>query len=439
MEKTIKHNLILFRLLRKTLVNIFKSNYYGFIRGHDYINSDVIGDLKNFIINDDHSQVKIFEKEFSKIIGKGSSLSFAAGRMGFYLLMKSLKIGEGDEVILNSGNCSVMVNAVIRVGAKPIYSDVDPETFGSCPKKIEKAITRKTKLIVAQHSFGIPCKINKIVKISNEKNIFLLEDCALSLDSLFNGIKIGNFGDAALFSFDHSKPVNSYIGGMLYSNEELIEKLRNNNESINKISVSKQFSILRRIKVERVFYNVKKYKFSNIINIIYSILIKMKISNPYLNDDFGIESIEKTYPYPSKMPLFISKLAQIEFKNWEKLKDLRLMNFQLLLNYFNKSKLKHCIPRIYYNEDIEIIPLRFILYGEGLVDYKKKWGTFLDIDSIWFESPIIATKNELLDFDYNIGECPISEKIGKHIINLPLCYDIKSTKNLINLIDKTLN
>ena len=89
MEKTIKHNLVLYKLLRQTLVNIFKSNYYGFIRGHDYINSDVISDLKNFIINDDHSQVKIFEKEFSKIIGKGSSLSFAAGRMGFYLLMKS--------------------------------------------------------------------------------------------------------------------------------------------------------------------------------------------------------------------------------------------------------------------------------------------------------------------------------------------------------------
>ena len=425
--------------IKKIFKNILGPSYFGFIRGHDHINLDVINDLKDFIINDDHTQLKIFEKEFSQIIGKGSSLSFAAGRMGFYSLMKSLKIGKGDEVILNSGNCSVMVNAILRVGAKPIYSDVDPETFGSCPKEIKKGITKKTKLIVAQHSFGIPCKINEILEVSNKKNIFLLEDCALSFDSVFEGIKIGNFGNAALFSFDHSKPINAFIGGILYGNKKFINKLRHETESIKKITSKKQFSILRRIKIERIFYNAKNYKFHNIINLFYSILIKMKISNPYLNDDIGIDFKERTYPYPSKMPLFISKLAYRELKNWEKLKSLRLINFHLFLNYFSDSELKYSIPKIYFNKDLDIVPLRFILYGEDLINYKKKWARFLDIDSIWFERPIIATKNELIDFDYNIGQCPISEKIGKHIINLPLCYDPKSTKKLINLIDKTLN
>ena len=147
--------------------------------------------------------------------------------MGFFALMQIRGIGKGDEVILQGHTCSVMPNAVWRTGATPIYADIDSNTFGSSAIEIDKVITPQTKMIVAQHSFGIPCDIEPIVDLARSKGIFLLEDCAITLGSKLKGIQVGNFGDAALFSIDHSKPLNAFTGGLIYTRKnELYEKLK---------------------------------------------------------------------------------------------------------------------------------------------------------------------------------------------------------------------
>ncbi|MBI4936664.1 MAG: DegT/DnrJ/EryC1/StrS family aminotransferase, partial [Nitrosomonadales bacterium] len=168
-----------------------------------------------------------FEERFAGLVGAGSACSFASGRMAFYAFMKALGIGKGDEVILTAFTCSVMPNAVMKLGARPIYADMDRNTFGSSSSAIQNAITSRTRLIVAQHSFGIPCDIDLIVNLAKERGIFVVEDCAITLDSSLKGIKVGNWGDAAIFSTDHSKPLNTVIGGMLYTqNPEIHERVK---------------------------------------------------------------------------------------------------------------------------------------------------------------------------------------------------------------------
>ena len=93
-----------------------------------------------------------------------------------------------------------MVNAVLRGGASPVYADIDPETFALNSKGNQKVLTSQTKMIVAQHSFGIPTDIQPIVELAQAKNIFLLEDCALTLGSKLNNVVCGNFGTATLFN-----------------------------------------------------------------------------------------------------------------------------------------------------------------------------------------------------------------------------------------------
>ena len=140
--------------------------------------------------------------------------------------MQVLGIGKDDEVVLQELLLS-NVNAVFRIGAQPIYSDIAPETFGSSAKAIERVLTSRTKLIVAQHSFGIPCDIRPIIQLAKVNDIFLLEDCALTLGSKIDGVVCGNFGDAALFSTDHSKPLNTMTGGLIYTqNTHLYKKLK---------------------------------------------------------------------------------------------------------------------------------------------------------------------------------------------------------------------
>ena len=183
--------------------------------GHYYLKKNQIPTLENLKENDDDDIIE-FEKNFANMVGLGYTVSFAAGRM-IFSLMKILEIEEGDEVILRH-TCSVMVNAVFRVGATPIFADIDRNTFGSSKIEIEKKISPSTKMIVAQHSFGIPCDIVPILELARSKGIFLLEDCAISFGSKINGVQIGNLGDASLFSIDHSKPLNACIGGLIYTN-----------------------------------------------------------------------------------------------------------------------------------------------------------------------------------------------------------------------------
>ena len=104
-------------------------------------------------------------------------------------------------------------------------------------------------MIVAQHSFGIPCKIDKIKEVANKHGIFLLEDCALTLESKFKKITVGNYGDAALFSFDHTKPLNGFSGGAFFTqknyyikNYNLLTKALKVLQKINKKLCSKDIS-----------------------------------------------------------------------------------------------------------------------------------------------------------------------------------------------------
>ena len=144
----------------------FRRLYFGYIQGHDYFDDNQIKSIKTYIGRRDERVIEQFESNFASLVGEGKAISFASGRMGFFSLLKILDIGDGDEVILNGATCSVMANAVLRSTAKPVYSDIDPETFGSSPEQIKQCLTSKTKIIVAQHSFGIPCKILSLIHIS---------------------------------------------------------------------------------------------------------------------------------------------------------------------------------------------------------------------------------------------------------------------------------
>ena len=233
--------------------------FYGFIQGHDYLNDEDMDSIKGLVHTESNEVVNEFEFRFAKLIGDGHCVSYAAGRMGFYELMGLLNIRAGDEVILLGSTCSVMCSSVLRRGAIPIYSDIDPRTFGSCPDSIVSCISDRTKMIVAQHSFGIPCNIEKIKAITDERSIFLLEDCALTLGSSVNGISVGNFGDAALFSTDHSKPLNTITGGCIYStNEKTIESLRHAQQTNGELPLNQKKAIWLRFRIEQLFCNPKR-------------------------------------------------------------------------------------------------------------------------------------------------------------------------------------
>lgn len=401
---------------------VFNKNYWGFVNGHHYLSKNDYDEFTNSITSPENNIRAQYEEIFSSYIGDGQCLSFASARMAFYTLLKTFKVKEGDEVIITGFTCSVMVNAIIRTGATPVYSDIEPDTFGSNALDIKKKITNNTKVIVAQHSFGIPCKIDLIKQIAIDNNIFLIEDCALAFCSRYKGVTLGNWGHAAIFSTDHSKPLNTLIGGILYTlDSSIYNEAKFIYNASPELTVSHQKNILMQIKSEAKYCNPSKYSFYKLL-FVYEFL-KEKVFKEkaiFLSDD-SYATIKSTplYTYPSKMPVFLCKLGIMELARFEANKTRRL---NLLKKYIelvlSKKEDKYVLPNCYFDVDSEIVPLRFVFESKD-VDLEKKLSKIIDTSWFWFKQPIIATTDKLSEFGYVEGNCPISELVGSRIINFP--------------------
>jgi len=414
-------------------LKILKNSYFGFINGHKHLSESQIIEIEQKIGNSDIKVQVNFENRFSKFIGEGHTVSFAAGRMGFFALMQTLGIGKGDEVILQGHTCSVMPNAVWRTGATPIYVDIDSNTFGSSAIEIDKVISPQTKMIVAQHSFGIPCDIEPIVELAKSKGIFLLEDCAISMGSKINGIQIGNFGDAALFSIDHSKPLNAFIGGLIYTrNTELYEKLKEIQSSADDLPVERQGAIWEKFLFERKYYNPANYGKSFLIGKLNRLLLRERGS--YLTDDYGKEP-SSTYPYPAKLPTFLAQLGLYELERWGSERKKRQDLIVAFLESSASVGLTEFLPPPYFDKNLEIVPLRFVYTHPDAEAVRKKMSKFMDISWFWFDSPIVACRNPK-DLGYKYGSCPVSENVGKEIINWPCVFNESDNKKMLKYFER---
>jgi perosamine synthetase len=416
-----------------------QSPYFGFVQGHSYLSPEDLRQIKALVGKQDTGVVADFEVQFAKLVGDGDAVSYAAARMGFYDLMRILCIGNGDEVILLGATCAVMVNAVLRTGATPVFSDIDPDTFGSTAKSIEACVTTHTRMIVAQHSFGIPCDIEPIVALSQLKDIFLLEDCALTLGSKVNGTIVGNFGDAALFSTDHSKPLNTLTGGLIYTrNIELARRLRLSQSSCLDLPYARQQALLRRFLLERRYCVPERYGRMGLIDLFAALRKKLfHVQSPFLSDDCGIIP-SAVYPYPARLPAFLASLGLIEVKRWSKAASERKALLGRLLEAAGNSRIYACSPKAYRNECLEIVPLRFVWSQQNGDDVRESIKHFIHVSWTWFMSPIIATKEPIELFGYRFGSCPVSEHIGPDMVNLPCNISKDHSETLINLFKKTI-
>lgn len=173
-------------------------------------------------------QVKKFENDFANYIGAEYCISCGNGTDALELILKAWGIGPGDEVIVPAFTWISDAEAVVAVGAIPIFVDIEDIYFGLDPKKLNDKVSNKTKAIIPVHLFGHPCRIEEIKSAATKNNILLLEDVAQSHGSSINGRKSGTFGDAAIFSFYPTKNLGAYgdSGAVVTDDEMLASKIR---------------------------------------------------------------------------------------------------------------------------------------------------------------------------------------------------------------------
>lgn len=165
------------------------------------------------------------ESLFSEMLNVKYAVSLTNCTDALHLAFKVLQIEEGDEVICPSLTFAATVNAIRYVGGVPVFCDVEGyDNLNISAKNIEKLITKRTKAIVVVHLAGFPCDMDGIMEIAKKYNLKVVEDACHGPLSEYNGKKLGTIGDVGCFSFFSNKNISTGEGGMIITNNEVLEK-----------------------------------------------------------------------------------------------------------------------------------------------------------------------------------------------------------------------
>ena len=161
-----------------------------------------------------------FEKAFARYIGRKHALAVSSGTAGLHLITRALGLKPGDQVITSPYSFAASVNCILYQGATPVFADVDPATFNIDPKRIEAAITRRTRAILAVDIFGLPADYATLQKICKKHQLLLIEDSCEALGAKYKNKMAGSFGAAAVFGFYPNKQITTGEGGMVLTDDD---------------------------------------------------------------------------------------------------------------------------------------------------------------------------------------------------------------------------
>jgi perosamine synthetase len=164
------------------------------------------------------SFVERFEREFSEACGSAHAITSSNGTTALHMAYLALGIGSCDEVIVPGFTFMAAANVALHVGAKPVFTEVDPKTWCMTAAAAERRITRKTKLIVPVHTYGGMCDMEAILELGKSKNIVVLEDAAEAFGSRYGDRFAGTLAELGTFSFHATKTITTGEGGMVITN-----------------------------------------------------------------------------------------------------------------------------------------------------------------------------------------------------------------------------
>ncbi|MBI2026027.1 MAG: DegT/DnrJ/EryC1/StrS aminotransferase family protein [Candidatus Levybacteria bacterium] len=348
---------------------------------------------------------KKVENWFAKNFNAQYAFTFAAARQAEYAVLKASGISKNDEVLVQAFTCSAVVEPIISLGAKPIYVDIDQQTLSMNAIDAAKKISKKTKAVILQHTFGVPGDIEGLEKLAKDHNLLLIEDCAHIIKGEYKNKKLGTFSDAAIFSFGRDKAISSVFGGaVIANNKNLGEKIK----KIQNLAPYPSVSWVYQQLFHPILTSIVLYLFS-----INGILGKLSI---FIFRRIGLIIKPDIAALPQKYPnslafLAFSQLARIDEFNKNRLAAFKIYKKELTNLNLNLPTEEHFYLRVPILVDNK----------EKLFPYFKNHNVYL---GDWY-SNIIDLKS--------MGSCPNAEDIAKKIVNLP-SYPTLSQKDVQKVV-----
>jgi perosamine synthetase len=334
--------------------------------------------------------VSEFEEKFAQYLGASKAVSTQSGTAALHISLYELGIGKGDEVIVPALTFIATVNPIMYVGAKPVFVDVDMNTWNIDPDEIEKNITEKTKAILLVYLYGNPCDMEHIMKIADKHNLHVVEDATESLGAKYKGKFTGTFGDFGCFSFNGNKIITTGGGGMVVGKD------------------------IKRLEHIKFLVNQARDE-----------------SNGYYHPEIGFNyrmtNIEAAMGLSqmTKLDDFLARKKEFHDIYKEELKDIDYISFQTEHDNANSS---HWLTCIMINKDVNISALQKLLKEKGIPSrrvfmpivefppYKKfKKGNFNNSSQI-----------------YNSGLCLPSSTLNSKDDIYYICNVLKDTLRIVN-------
>jgi len=166
--------------------------------------------------------IREFEQSFAAYHQRRHAVAASYGRMAFYYILKALELSPGSEVILPALTFWVIPEIVRVAGLRPVFADVDPRTYNLDPSGLQAVLSPNSRAVVPTHLYGQPCAMDSILGIAKEHGLRVIEDCAHAVGATYRGRKVGTFGDAAFFSFQTLKGLNTFGGGMALTDDDVL-------------------------------------------------------------------------------------------------------------------------------------------------------------------------------------------------------------------------
>lgn len=363
------------------------------------------------------SYVNRVENWFRYNYSKKYAYTFCSFYEAEYALLKSLQLGSKDEVLIHAINPKEVIDPMLSLGIKPVLVDICKKDFSISVSDLRRKIRKKTKAIIIKHFSGLPTDMKKIRSIAKSKKIVLIEDCSDIIENSGNK-KLGQIGDAAIFSFEKGKSVSSITGGVIVTNKRRIA------DKIKRIKDISPYPSIFWIYYQ-IMYMISIYLAYSGFNVHYylgkflmSVLKKIKIISlpilPEENEPYFKHFKSRRYP---------NSLAMICFRQLSRLGKFNKNRAEIFKVY--KKELDVLEKRVWLPEKETYfihVPLIF-KYGQKIIEYCKRKNLYFDnLNSV------IKENKEYRDIFYRKGSCKIAEKVSKNVVLLP-CYPRMTIKD----------
>ncbi len=368
---------------------------------------DVLTAFKCITTGGDKTAPAKLETWFKEYYGVKTAFAVDSGRSALQIALQAGGIGKDDEVVLQAFTCIVVANAITNLGAKPVYVDCN-EQYLIDADKVEAAITPKTKALIIQHTFGAGAEVNKLMAIARKHNLLVVEDCAHSLGGYYNGQLLGTFGDLAIFSFGSDKVISGVRGGMVITNNQQFgENLAALQAKLPSFPKGKE---LQHLLHPTYFFWGKKMYHLGIGKIKLYLAKKLRLINRIIDESEKKGRVPNYFP--AQLPASLATLALNQIKNldtWNKKRQEHAAFYAAAL------KNKKSVQSLGTGETWLRFPVQVTNPKELFAKAKANHIILGD----WYATPIAPADSSEEAANYRPKTCPIAEKLGQGIVNLP--------------------